>query len=141
MRQVIWAGLLNLWVLGTSNCSAFAANIVAVVSAKSQIGHLTPAQIADIFLGKNNRLPSGEVVVPVDQEEGSRSRDQFYFQITGKSPDQIKAYWTRLIFTGKALPPKVITDGAQLKKFIATNPNAIGYIDSALVDDSVKIIP
>jgi hypothetical protein len=51
--------------------SATFADVVPVVSAKSQVQELSKNQVIDIFLGRANRFPNGEPAVPIDQAEGS----------------------------------------------------------------------
>jgi ABC-type phosphate transport system substrate-binding protein len=117
------------------------ADVVAVVSAKNPVKTtLSNNQVVDIFLGKANRFPDGSQAVPIDQAEGSAARDEFYLKFTGKSPAQLKAYWSKIIFTGRGQPPKVILNSIEVKKFIIANPNAIGYIEQSLVDSSVKVL-
>jgi ABC-type phosphate transport system substrate-binding protein len=116
------------------------ADVVAVVSAKSSIIALTPNQLADIFLGRVSRFPNGVLAVPIDLRDGSPERDQFYAKITGKTPAQVKAYWSKIIFTGRGQPPRAVPTDLDVKKFIAANESAIGYIDAALLDDSVRAL-
>ena len=116
------------------------AEVVVVVSAKSAAGTLTAAQAADIFLGKSATFPSGGQAIPIDQSEGSAIRDEFYTKVGGKSAAQVKAYWSKIIFSGKGQPPKEVADSAAVKKLVADNPNVIGYIDKAAVDGSVKVV-
>src|SRR5580698_4857980 len=97
------------------------ADVVAVVSAKSSIIALTPNQLADIFLGRVSRFPNGVLAVPIDLRDGSPERDQFYAKITGKTPAQVKAYWSKIIFTGRGQPPRAVPTDLDVKKFIAAN--------------------
>jgi ABC-type phosphate transport system substrate-binding protein len=117
-----------------------AADVVAVVSSKSAINSLTKTQASDIFFGKISNFPDGSVAVPIDLAEGSPERNEFYEKLAGKSPAQIKAYWSKIIFTGRGQPPKAVSSGIEMKKRIAEHPGAIGYIDSKLVDASVKVV-
>jgi ABC-type phosphate transport system substrate-binding protein len=117
------------------------ADVVAVVSAKSSITRLGISQLADIFLGKVSHFPDGTLAVPVDLGDGSAERDQFYAKVAGKTPAQIKAYWSKIIFTGRGQPPKVVRNDLDMKKYVAENIDAIGYIDSMMVDDSVRVVP
>ncbi len=116
------------------------ADVVAVVSSKSAITSLSNSQIADIFLGRTSRFPDGELAIPVDLAENSRVRDAFYDKLTGKSPAQVKTYWSKIIFTGRGRPPKTVADSAEMKKFMSTNPNAIGYLDEKSLDVSVRVL-
>ena len=43
-------------------------------------------------------------------------------------------------FTGRGQPPKMVENSAQLKKLLAANLSAIGYIDAAEVDPSVRVL-
>jgi ABC-type phosphate transport system substrate-binding protein len=116
------------------------AEIVAVVSARNPLTTLSKSQVADIFLGKASRFPDGSPAVPLDQAEGTSAREDFYLEFAGKSPAQLKAHWSKIIFTGRGQPPKEVLNGAEAKKRIAANPNAIGYIEQNQVDDTVKVL-
>jgi ABC-type phosphate transport system substrate-binding protein len=119
---------------------AAAADVVAVVSSKSPVTVLSKNQVVDIFLGKTSRFPDGEQAVPIDQVEGSVQRDEFYTKFTGKSAAQIKAHWSKIIFTGRGQPPKEVPNGVDVKKLVVQNPRAIGYIERSLVDGSVRVL-
>jgi hypothetical protein len=81
------------------------------------------------------------LAVPVDLGDGSAERDQFYATVAGKTPAQIKAYWSKVIFTGRGQPPRVVQNSGAMRRYVAANMDAIGYIDSMMVDDSVRVLP
>jgi ABC-type phosphate transport system substrate-binding protein len=116
------------------------ADVVPVVSSKSAIKSLTLDQVADIFLGRVSHFPNGLLAVPIDLRDGSPERDQFYERIAGKSPAQVRAYWSKIIFTGRGQPPKAVSTDVDMKKLIAENLTAIGYIDASLIDDTVRAL-
>jgi len=101
---------------------------------------LSKSQLVDIFLGKAARFPDGSQAVPIDQSEGTPARDEFYTRIAGKSAAQMKAYWSKIIFTGRGQPPKAVSSSSEAKKLLGANPNTIGYIDSKLVDDTLRVV-
>ena len=140
MNIRVLIGLSALCLLVSVESGARAEEVVAVVSSKSPVTSLSAAQIADIFLGKTSRFPDGSQAVPIDQPEDSPVRDRFYAQYTGKSAAQVKAHWSKIIFTGRGQPPVQAANGAEVKKMIAQNPSAIGYIDQTLVDESVRVV-
>jgi ABC-type phosphate transport system substrate-binding protein len=111
-----------------------------VVSANSTVKTLSKGQVTDIFLGRVSRFPDGAQAVPIDQAEGSAVRDQFYAKVVGKSPAQVKAFWSKIIFTGRGQPPKAVPNSIDVKKRIAENPAVIGYIEAQLVDDTVRVV-
>jgi ABC-type phosphate transport system substrate-binding protein len=112
---------------------AAAAQAEIVVVGHPSAGALTADQVSDIYLGKSQSS------TPLDQPESAPIRAEFYKRATGKDLPQVKATWARLAFTGKAQPPKEF-DAAGVKKEVAGNPKAIGYLDSAAVDGSVKVL-
>lgn len=116
------------------------AEVVAVVSAQSSVNTLSKDQIVGIFLGKTGRFPGGSQAVPIDQAEGSAARNAFYAQYAGKSPAQLKAHWSKIIFTGRGQPPREVANSIDVKKLVVESTNVIGYIEQNLVDDSVKAL-
>jgi len=116
------------------------AQVAVVVNPKSAAASMTADQVASIFLGKSSTLPSGATAAAADQAEGSAVREQFYSKVAGKQAAQVKAAWSRLVFSGKATPPKELGSSADVKKFVAANPDAIGYIEKSAVDGSVKVV-
>jgi ABC-type phosphate transport system substrate-binding protein len=120
--------------------SAVRADVVAVVSSNSPITTLSKSQVVDIFLGKRTRFPDGSLAVPIDQTEGTAARNEFYSQLAAMSAAQLKAFWSKIIFTGRGQPPIALATSLEVKKALVANPNAIGYIDQSLVDTSVRVV-
>jgi ABC-type phosphate transport system substrate-binding protein len=111
---------------------AHAGDIVVVMSPSASA--LTKDQVAKLYLGRSNDLK------PLDLPSSSPIRDAFYKRATDRDAAQIKALWSRITFTGEGLPPKEVADAAAVKKAVAADPKAIGYIEKADVDASVKVI-
>lgn len=120
--------------------SATAGELVVIVSSKSPVSSLRQEQVADIFLGQVARLPGMAEVVAVDQVIGSPERDEFYAKVTSKTRPLVKAYWTKMIFTGRGQPPREVGNSAAIRKLVADNPGLIGYIDKSALDASVKAV-
>ena len=140
MSHRIPAVIVSLTLASLPCAGAAAESVVPVVSARSHVKELNADQVADIFLGKTSRFPDGTEAVPIDQSEESPAREKFYARFTGKSPSQLKAYWSKLIFTGRGQPPRQVASSTEAKKLVARNPNAIAYIDATLVDDTVRVV-
>lgn len=119
-------------------CAAI-AQIVIVSGAQSPLPELTRAQAEQFYLGRAHSLPDGLAVTLADLPAGPL-RDQFYQQLTGKNPGQIRAHWSRMVFTGRALPPQEAADIAQLRQWLAARPNLIGYLPAAEADARVRIL-
>jgi ABC-type phosphate transport system substrate-binding protein len=129
--------LLTALLLASSCCHG---EVIVIVSARSPVKTLSDEQAADLFLGKSADFPNGQHAVPVDQSEGSSARNVFYLKASGKDPAQMKAYWARMLFTGRGQPPVEAGDSEAIKRLVAGNPNLIGYIDRSALDTSVRAV-
>jgi ABC-type phosphate transport system substrate-binding protein len=134
------SALTAIAILLSLTAAVAMADVVAVVSSKSTLAILSKDQVADIFLGKSTRFPDGTQAIPIDQQEGSAARDEFYAKFAGRSPAQIKSHWTKIIFTGRGKPPRTVGDSIEARKLTASNAQAISYIQRSDVDSSVKVL-
>ena len=132
--------LATALVAGAIPAKTGAVEVIVVVGANAPISSLTLEQVADIFLGRTVALPNGSAIVPIDQLDGSAIRHEFYAKTTGKSPQLLKAHWSKLIFTGQGEPPREVADSEAVKKLVASSPSYIGYIERAAVDSTVKAV-
>jgi len=110
------------------------AELVVVVNPKVPVAAMTKEEVAQYFLGKSSAL------TPIDQAESAPIRAEFYKKVADKDLPQAKALWSKLVFTGKATMPKEVDGNADVKKTVAANPKAIGYIDRSAVDATVKVV-
>ncbi|MCS0630502.1 hypothetical protein NX786_14275 [Telluria mixta] len=110
------------------------AEVVVVVNPNAPEASMTKEEIAQYFLGKSGAL------VPIDQPESAPIRAEFYKKVADKDPSQVKALWSKLVFTGRATMPKEVANSADVRKAVAANPKAIGYIDRSAVDATVKVV-
>lgn len=116
------------------------ADIVVIVNPQSEITALTHHQIIDIYMGRNSGLTDDQKLQPYDQAIDSRIRSDFYYAITGKPASAINAYWARLLFTGRASPPKSVADDSAMLDIVEKNPMAIGYLDKRHLNDHVTVV-
>jgi ABC-type phosphate transport system substrate-binding protein len=115
------------------------ADISIIVNPSNGVS-LSQEEIKNIFLSKKNRFPNNEPAKPVDQQDSRPIRKEFYSKLVGMDDNDLRAYWSVLIFTGNASPPKVMNDDEAVKTFIKNNPAGLGYIDSKSVDVSIKVV-
>jgi ABC-type phosphate transport system substrate-binding protein len=111
-----------------------ATEIVVIVNQKNPATRMFSEQAAQFFIGKSS------LFTPVEHNDGAALRTEFYTKVLGKDSAQVKAIWSKLVFTGKGTAPKEFGSSAEVKKAVAADPTAIGYIEKSAVDDSVKVI-
>lgn len=102
--------------------------IQVVVNNQSKVTALSRKQVMGLFLGRSRSFPSGINAKAFDHEVDSAIRARFFERLTGKSISDIDAYWARLRYSGRASPPKVIDNMAEILKEVSQNQHAIAYI-------------
>ena len=78
--------------------------------------------------------------MPIYLAAGHNAREEFNKKALGKSSSQLKAYWSKLIFTGKGTPPDAIGNVEDVIAKVASDPSAIAYIDAGSVTGTVKVV-
>src|SRR5882724_9637177 len=78
------------------------ADVVVIVSAQSA-ATITAKEISLVYLGARNTL------TPLDIASPSLARREFYAKVIGKDEAQVKARWSKLVFTGKGSAPKELS--------------------------------
>ena len=116
------------------------AQTVVIVSTKNPVSKLTADQLSQLFLGQATTYYSGGRAEPLDQPEGTSSRQEFYGKYLNKSQAQMKAYWSKLAFSGKGMSPMVLANSSEVVRKVAENPKYISYVDKSAVDASVKVL-
>ena len=94
---------------------------------------MTADQITQVYLGKSHGM------MPIDSADAP-VRNQFYAKVAQKDSAQVKAIWSKLVFTGKATPPTELATNEDVVKAVAADAKALGYIDRSAADSSVRIV-
>jgi len=136
---------LRTWAL---RCAALAvllapaarAEVILVTSADSNVVALSREEAEQLYLGRRSSLADGGPVLLLDLPPGP-VRDQFYRLLTGKNPSQIRAYWSRMVFTGRALPPRESASLDDARRLLLENPGTVGYLPATFsTDPSLRIL-
>ncbi|WP_369601130.1 hypothetical protein AAIA72_15150 [Hahella sp. SMD15-11] len=123
IRTWRWIILTLLMVAGSVQ-----ADIYVVVHRDSPLTRVTPELIRDLYLARVQSLPSGERLIPVDRaDEALRAR--FIESLIGMDVRRFDAYWARLVFAGRVLPPVKVESEDQLSGTLSERPTAVGYTD------------
>lgn len=115
------------------------ANALSVIVHPSNANALDESTINRIFVGKAKAFPDGSQAVPLNQPESSEATSLFNSKVLNKSSSQLKAYWSKLVFTGKGTPPKEVMSDAEVAQLVASNPNMIGYVTDT-AGANVKVV-
>jgi hypothetical protein len=89
-----------------------------VVHASNPVASVTRAELSAIYMKRRRSWPDGREIVAY-----------------------VTRYWQRLIFSGRAIPPREVRSDAAVLELVRADPEAIGYVrgDTPL-GDGVKAI-
>ena len=132
MNRHIRSSALSALILAASAVADVRAEELAVI-VNLAATPLSKEQIADLYLGRSDDF------TPIDQVVGSAIYVEFYKKVTGRDSAQIRAIWSRILFTDRGVAPKQLPNSAAVKKAVAANPKAVGYIEKSAVDASIKV--
>jgi hypothetical protein len=97
------------------------------------------AELSQIYLRKRRFWSDGAAILPINREAGSDIRSVFERAVFGAEQRRLPVYWNREYFRG-VLPPPTLASGAAVKRFVAGERRAIGYLRSSEVDGSVRAV-
>ncbi len=129
-----------LILLTTTLSSIGMSNEFAVITnIDNKLDSLSAKDVRSIYLGRKNSINS-IVIKPVQLVNGNAAHEFLLQNIIGKKPKQYKAYWTRLIFSGKSAPITTLKSEQEVLNWIQNNSNGIGYISTSAITDKVKVL-
>lgn len=82
---------------------------------------------------------SGTISPDVDSRLGLQL-SAYLVEFLGRSAVEVKAHWSKLIFTGRGRPPQKLSGDEAVRRRVAEDSSAIGYIDIRAVDSSVRVL-
>ena len=116
------------------------ADVVVIVNRDNQVSAMTAVEVANFYLGRTRVFkPEGNALI-LEQPRDCTLREEFFRRLNGMPIKQLNAYWARLEFSGEVQPPRALDDSRAVLDAVRKNRNAIGYIDAALVDSSVRVV-
>ena len=129
--------LLCMSTLLLSTSSLAGVSVIVNSGNGAAIGE---SDIPRIFLGKVKSFSTGDKITIINLKYKQATRNEFEKKVLKKNASQVKAYWSKLMFSGKGKPPKELASDKDIIAFVAANSGAIAYVAEGSVNDSVKVI-
>jgi hypothetical protein len=124
-----------IWMLFADASSAEPHVELVVITHPSRPIAIDVDDLRRIFLKQRRFWPDGSPIVPINQEDGLE-RELFDRGVLQSEAARLAAYWDRRYFEG-VFPPITLASDEAVRRYVASRPNAIGYVDARSVDDSV----
>jgi ABC-type phosphate transport system substrate-binding protein len=113
---------------------------VVVIVHPSNLSQLSEAQVRGMFLGKIKTYENGNTVSPLDLKSGIPARHVFIAEFLHKTESNLNSYWSRMLFSSKGRPPQEMDSAQAAVKRVASDVQAIAYVDELAVNDSVRVV-
>jgi len=127
-----------LWLAPTPLVAGEPALVVIVHPDRATAG-LTREQLRTMYLRQRRFWDDGKPVVALNRESGSAARETFSRRVLGAASADLIAYWNEQYFDG-VFPPPTLSSGTAVKRYVAADRNAIGYVEVHDLDDSVHVL-
>lgn len=115
------------------------AQLRLIVHKDNSVSSATIEEVSKVYLGKARNLPGGDTLLVLDVDPSSASRSGYLEKVVQKKETELKQYWSRIVFTGKGVPPKLVGNDEAVVKMVSDNKNAIGIVNLP-VGPEVKIV-
>lgn len=138
MRISITIAALTVALLAGGARSAEETPVAVIVNPERHVA-LSREELARIFLRQRRFWEDGASIHPINRESGSAARESFSRRVLGAGSEWFASYWNDRFFEG-TFPPTTLSSDAAVKRYVATDRDAIGYIARSEVDQSVTAV-
>ena len=115
---ILLLGSLGAW------SAAKAQDVVLVANRSVQISEITDSDLRAIFTGKKTRFADGSHALPVTLKGGA-AHEVFLKNHLGEGPEEFRAQWRKLVFTGQGAMPMSFASESALIEYVAATPGAV----------------
>jgi ABC-type phosphate transport system substrate-binding protein len=131
--------LLVLVTLIAAPAGADEPGHIAVIVHPSRKVELSLDTLGQVYLRRKRFWDDGSAIVPLNLAAGSAIRETFARSVLRQSEARLAEYWNRQYFYG-ILPPATLASTQAIVRYVAAEPNAIGYVPAADVDGTVQVV-
>lgn len=118
-----------------------AGDIAVIVNKENPTSEVSYHGLVKLFKMEKQHWEDGRQVYLIMQEAGSSEKEVVLKKIFRMDQEGLKKFWLTKMFRGEiASFPKTLSSNAAVRRFISQVPYAIGFIDAAMVDESVKVL-
>jgi len=129
---------LALLVLTPANIAGQESRVAVIVHPERRAA-LSADEVAQIYLRRKRFWDDGTPIVPLNLPSQASLRTRFSRLVLQQTEPRLADYWNRLYFDG-ILPPATLASTEAVRRYVASDTNAIGYVPAAEVDGSVHVI-
>ena len=135
------AGVAALLLACAAPCAALAADVAIVVHPDNPESALKSAELVRVLRQEQRRFRTGGPIYLVFQGSGSPAREVVLRRLLHMNDVELKQFWLAKLYRGEiASFPRVLDSDVSVRRLIAVAPQALGFMDAAAVDTTVKVL-
>jgi len=116
-------------------------SLAIIVNQSNPVENFSLTDLRKIFLGERSHWPNGRRITLVMMDPAQPERKVILREIYGMNEKDLSNHFIQGVFTGTVLvSPKTLATPSEVLKFVFNVPGAIGYVRTADVDSSVKVL-
>ncbi len=124
--KLFWIGFLCMAGLSVR---AQENPLTVVANSKGAPAELKMTELKSVLKGEKQRWNNGTRVVIVLMKTTTSIGKTMSKKVYNMSADEVKSFWFKLNFAGKADVPKFCNTVEELMSYVSENPGAIGILD------------
>lgn len=134
-----FVGMLCCLLLLAEFGTAADERTLAVIVHPSHPDRPSRADVERMYLRQRRFWDDGSPVIPLNRGVGVPEREAFSRAILGKDSAQLESYWNEQYFHG-VFPPAVVSSSEAMRRYVAADRNAIGYVWNDEVTPDVRVV-
>jgi phosphate transport system substrate-binding protein len=119
----------------------YPGEVAIIVSQDNPVMELSLKEVVKIFKQEKQYWAAGKKIYLIMQETGTPEKIIVMKKVFEMEDKALKEYWLGKLFRQEVASfPKTLSSNEAVKRFVSQAPNAIGFIDAALVDERIKVL-
>lgn len=140
MKKTIFIISVFTIIFALSGGRLLAQDYKIIVNKSNPVSSMTKQEVSKMFLKKTLKWDNNQTVLPVDLTEDNPAWETFSKEIHRRDLKKVKAYWQKMIFSGRAVPPPEKVNESEVLAYVQSNPGAIGYVSASKQTGNVKVL-
>jgi phosphate transport system substrate-binding protein len=117
------------------------ADVAIVVHPENPESSLSAEEVSRILRQEQRRFKGGGSIYLVFQSSGSPAREVVLRRVLRMNDLELKQFWLGKLYRGEiASFPRVVDSDVAVRRLVGQAPRALGFMDAAAVDGSVKVL-
>lgn len=138
MRIWLSVALYVVWGLAAS---AGTGDVAIIVNKHNATTNVTGQDLVKLFKQETLQWKNHQRVYLLMMEEKTPEKELVLKRIYEMNDEALKKFWLGKLFRGEIESfPQTLGSGLSVQRFVSQVPNAIGFVDASIVDDTVNLL-